>query len=88
MVGTRVMAMLSERWSMSVRGDVGGFGITDTDLTWSLTGGVDYRPWKQTSLKFGWRYYSIDYATTLNGGDFAYDVEEHGPFVALTFTFQ
>ncbi len=27
MVGARVMAMLSERWSMSVRGDIGGFGI-------------------------------------------------------------
>lgn len=88
MVGARVMAMLSERWSMSVRGDIGGFGITDTDLTWSLTGGVDYRPWEQTSLKFGLRYYSIDYATTLNGAAFAYDVEEYGPFVAVTFTFQ
>ncbi len=88
MVGARVMAMLSDRWSMSVRGDIGGFGITDTDLTWSLTGGVDYRPWEQTSLKFGWRYYSIDYATTLNGGAFAYDIEEYGPFVGVTFTFQ
>ncbi len=80
MVGARVAVALNERWTAAVRGDIGGFGISDTDLTWSVTGGFDYRPWETTSLKFGWRAYSIDYATTLSDGAFAYDIFEHGPY--------
>lgn len=88
MFGIRVGASLNERWSAGLRADIGGFGVTDTDLTWSVTGGFDYRPWETTSLKFGYRYYSIDYASTLSDGAFAYDIVEHGPYVAITFSFQ
>jgi opacity protein-like surface antigen len=88
MLGARAVAGLSERWTAGVRGDIGGFGISDTDLTWSLTGGFDYRPWDKTSVKFGWRAYSIDYETTLSDGTFAYDAFMHGPYVAITFRFQ
>ena len=78
MVGARVAVALNERWTAGARGDIGGFGISDTDLTWSGTGGFDYRPWETTSLKFGWRAYSIDYLTTLSDGAFSYDIFEHG----------
>lgn len=88
MLGARVSAMLSERWTVGARADIGGFGISDTDLTWSITGGVDYRPWEKTSLKFGWRYYSIDYATSLSDGAFELDMYQHGPYVGVTFNFQ
>ena len=88
MLGARVAVALNERWAVGARGDIGGFGISDTDLTWSVTGGFDYRPWERTSLKFGWRAYSIDYSTTLSDGAFAYDIFEHGPYVAVTFRFQ
>lgn len=88
MVGARVAVALNERWIAGARADIGGFGISDTDLTWSVTGGFDYRPWETTSLKFGWRAYSIDYSTTLSDGAFAYDIFQHGPFVAMTFHLQ
>ena len=88
MLGTRVMASLSERWATAIRADIGGFDISDTKLTWSVTGGFDYRPWDNTSLKFGYRYYSIDYASSLSDGAFAYDFDMHGPYVAITFSFQ
>ena len=55
MLSLRVSAMLGERWTVSVLGDIGGFSVSDTDLTWSLTAVADYRPWERTSLKFGWR---------------------------------
>ncbi len=74
MVGARVALGLNERWTAVVRGDIGGLGFSDTDLTWSVTGGFDYRPWETTSLKFGWRAYSIDYASILSDGAFAFDV--------------
>ncbi len=88
MVGARVVMALNERWTAEVRGDIGGFGVSDADLQWSVTGVFDYRPWETTSLKFGWRAYSIDMSTTLSDGTFAYDFIEHGPYVAVTFSFQ
>ncbi len=87
-VGTRVAVALNERWTTGARADIGGFGISDTDLTWSITGGFSYRPWEKTSLKFGWRAYSLDMSTTLSDGVFGYDVFQHGPFLALTFALQ
>jgi len=88
MVGARVAMTLNDRWTAGLRADIGGFGVSDADLQWSVTGGFDYRPWETTSIKFGWRYYSIDMATTLSDGAFAYDVSQHGPYVAMTFRFQ
>jgi hypothetical protein len=87
-IGARVAMALNERWTAGVRGDIGGFGVSDADLQWSVTGGFDYRPWETTSLKFGWRAYSIDMSTTLSDGTFAYDFFQHGPYVAMTFRFQ
>ena len=87
-VGARVAMALNERWTAGLRGDIGGFGVSDADLQWSVTGGFDYRPWETTSIKFGWRYYAIDMETTLSDGAFAYDVSQHGPYVAVTFRFQ
>ncbi len=87
-VGARVAMVLNERWTAGLRGDIGGFGVSDADLQWSITGGFDYRPWETTSIKFGWRYYAIDMATTLSDGAFGYDVSQHGPYVAMTFRFQ
>ena len=88
LVGARVAVALNEHWTAGLQGDIGGFGISDTDLTWSVTGGFDYRPWESTSVKFGWRAYSIDMATTLSDGVFAYDIFQHGPYVAFTYRFQ
>jgi opacity protein-like surface antigen len=87
-VGARAVMVLNDRWAAGLRGDIGGFGVSDADLQWSVTGGFDYRPWETTSIKFGWRYYSIDMATSLSDGAFAYDVTQHGPYVAMTFRFQ
>ncbi len=87
-VGARVAMALNERWTAGLRADIGGFGVSDADLQWSVTGGFDYRPWETTSIKFGWRYDAIDMATTLSDGAFAYDVSQHGPYVAMTFRFQ
>jgi len=86
-VGARVAMTLNDRWTAGLRGDIGGFGVSDADLQWSVTGGFDYRPWETTSIKFGLRYYSIDMATTLSDGACAYDATQYGPYVAVTFHF-
>jgi hypothetical protein len=87
-VGLRSVAQINDRWSAGAMADFGGFGVGDDDLQWKVRLGADYRPWEQTSLKFGWQFYGIDYETTRSDGKFAYDVFQTGPFVGVTFRFQ
>ena len=48
---------------------------------------INVRSRLSPSNKYG-RFVSIDYATTLSDGAFAYDIVEYGPYVAATFSFQ
>ena len=54
----------------------------------AFLGGVGYRPWETTSLKFGWQFYGIDFSTNRSDGKFAYDGFQTGPYLALTYQFQ
>jgi hypothetical protein len=80
-------AEVSERWTLGVRADIGGFGAGGDDFQWTVVAGADYRPWTNTSLKFGWQFYGIDYSTDRADGEFAYDVFQTGPYLAATFRF-
>ncbi|NRB17825.1 MAG: outer membrane beta-barrel protein [Rhodobacteraceae bacterium] len=86
-IGARAMWRLSEKWAAAVALDLGGFGAGGNDLQVGLNAGFDYRLWKKNSLRFGYRYYSMDYSTTLATGPFAYDVRQHGPYLGVTFRF-
>jgi len=87
-IGVRGAIELSERWSAALMADFGGFGVGGDDLQWKVLGGVDYRPWENTSLKFGWQFYGIDFSTNKSDGKFAYDGFQTGPYVAFTYQFQ
>lgn len=87
-IGVRGLVQLSARWTGAVLADFGGFGVNGDDLQWKVRAGVDYRPWAQTSIRFGWQFYGIDYATNRSDGKFAYDVFQTGPYLALTYQFQ
>ncbi|WP_444931788.1 hypothetical protein ACJJIF_08490 [Microbulbifer sp. SSSA002] len=71
--------------TFSARTEVGGFGSGGDDLQWNLLAGFDWRAWQTTSLRFGYQYYSIDYADRLADGRFAYDISQHGPYIAATW---
>ena len=87
-IGARGAIELSERWNATLRADLGGFGVGGDDLQWRVLGGVGYRPWENTSLRFGWFFYGIDFSTDRSDGKFAYDVFQTGPYLALTYQFQ
>lgn len=87
-IGVRGLVQISARWTGAVLADFGGFGVNGDDLQWKVRAGVDYRPWVQTSIRFGWQFYGIDYATNRSDGRFAYDVFQTGPYLALTYQFQ
>jgi len=86
-IGVRGLWSLSDEWTTFVMADAGGFGVNGDRLQWSATLGFDYSPWENGSLKFGWRYYGIDFSTTRSDGVFAYDVIQNGPIFGYTHQF-
>ncbi len=87
-VGVRGIIQISERWTGAVLADFGGFGVGGDDLQWKVRVGADYRPWEQSSLRFGWQFYGIDYSANRSDGKFAYDIFQTGPYLAFTYQFQ
>lgn len=86
-IGARGMWRLNDKWTTVAAIDLGGFGVGGNDLQVGANIGFDYRPWKNTSIIFGYRYFSIDYNTTLSGNAFAYDSTQHGPYIGVKFRF-
>lgn len=73
--------------TVGARGEIGGFGVSGDDLQWLVLAGVDWRAWPQTSLRFGWQAYGIDFLTQRSDGRFAYDVFQHGPYLGASYHF-
>lgn len=86
-IGARGMWRLNDKWTTIASIDLGGFGAGGNDLQIGANLGFDYQPWDNTAITFGYRYYSMDYSTTLSGGAFAYDTTQHGPYVGVKFFF-
>jgi hypothetical protein len=84
LIGGRLEFDLSDRWMMSVKGEVGGFGVGDAaDLTWGATGLFGYRASESMTLGFGYRIYAID----LKDDGVDLDLQLHGPIVGAAFSF-
>lgn len=86
-VGVRAVWEMPNSWTGGFMADAGGFGAGGNDLAWSATLAFDYSFNDTTSLKLGWRYYSMDFSTTRADGTFAYDVRQNGPLFGVTFSF-
>lgn len=81
-VGARLGVKLGGPWSLTVAGDIGGFGA-GSRLTWQGLGSVNYAWSENLTLKAGYRALHVDY----RDGGFSYDVTQHGPVVAATYRF-
>jgi len=86
-IGARGMWMLNDKWTAITSLELGGFGAGGNDLQIAANVGFEWQAWDKTSVSFGYRYFSMDYSTTLPTGTFAYDVEQHGPVIGLTYKF-
>lgn len=81
-VGGRINFELVEKWWISIRGDVGGFGMRGaSDLTWTLVGGVHFRPWRLVSFGLLYKVYDIDYSP----GQKSLKTRLQGPVINATF---
>ncbi len=87
-IGARGMWEIRDDWAFILQGDVGGFGVGDNELHYGANLLFDWKPWESTSIKFGYRFYGIDFETDRSDGKFAYQVDQHGPIVGVTFRWQ
>ena len=83
-VGARLQVPNSGKWMLTLRGDIGGFGV-GSDLAWQVIPKVGYRFSKLFELNAAYRVISMDY----NEGDpaFLYDMRIFGPEIGLAFHF-
>ncbi len=60
-IGGRLRMLLSERFSVALTGDYGGFGWgSSSDPTWEFVGTLRYQASERWSLGFGWRTLEVD----------------------------
>jgi len=85
LIGARWMRDINEEWSLLVRGDIGGFGVS-SDFTWQALGLVEWKPYEHTSFIAGYRVLDIDYEEGSGATYFRYDVRSQGPLVGVNFS--
>jgi hypothetical protein len=83
-VGARVFFPLDKKWSIGLRGDVGGFGIGNaSDLALNGIASVNWQLNELFSLHTGYRAYYLKY----NEGQNEWNATQHGPWFGIGFTF-
>jgi hypothetical protein len=85
-VGLRCRISLSDRVQLSLRGDVGGFDLSDdmSDFTWQAVGLLGYDLTEGTTLYGGYRALGIDYE---EDSDNEVDLTFQGPLLGVAFRF-
>lgn len=86
LVGLTAKLPLNERWSIGLRGDVGGFGI-GSDLAWQAMVSVQWKASDKLEVIGGYRYLDVDYQDGNGASLFKYDVVTSGPGVGVSFRF-
>ena len=80
LVGARFKHDFNDRWSVILRGDVGGFGVA-SELTTNLAATFGYRVTDAMTLRFGYRALQMDF----EDGGFVLDATAQGYAVGLSF---
>jgi hypothetical protein len=81
-VGARATFDLTKRLELTLRGDVGGFGV-GSEFTWNAIAGLGYRLSETTTLRAGYRILDVDF----DHGSFSYDVRTAGPWLGFSWWF-
>jgi hypothetical protein len=85
LVGGRVTWKPGEAWTVSFRGDVGGFGAgSEFSYNVGLFGGWRFNDF---SVILGYRAWYADYESGSGTDLFEYDMTTHGPGIGMTFHF-
>ncbi len=87
MIALRYAVEINDKWSFASRAQLSGFGVNGDDLQYLVLAGFDWKGWENTSLRFGYQFYGIDYSTDRSSGEFAYDIDQNGLYAAVAFHF-
>jgi opacity protein-like surface antigen len=85
-VGLSADFPLAERWSVRLRGDVGGFGV-GAKFAWQGLGVVSWQATKLIQVVGGYRYLREEYESGSGTDYFRYDIAMSGPALGVSFTF-
>ncbi len=77
-VALRAIIGFTDDWSMTVYGDIGGFGVS-SKLTWQALATINYRVNSWADVRLGYRYIAVDRSKI--------DVSLRGPILGGTFRF-
>lgn len=88
-VGTRFIFDFTENLLLSVKTDIGGFGLGfSSDIDWNFVANVGYTlPWWGVTPYVGYRVLYIDYEDGSGNNRFAYDIWHTGPQVGIGVRF-
>jgi len=79
-VGARLKYNVTDALGLSLRGDIGGFGV-GSDLAWSTTALADYSLSERWKLIGGYRVLDIDY----ENGERGLNARMAGPVIGLQY---
>ncbi len=86
LIGLNYVVPFGDKWSYTLRGDVGGFGV-GSDFTWHMI--TTFR--RQNTDSFGWyfgyRVIAFDYEDGSGRNYQRYDLVEHGPGIGIAYSF-
>ena len=83
-IGVRYFYDFGNKWMLSARGDIGGFGV-GCDFTWNVAALVHFQPWKNAGFIAGYRALDQDYETGSGASRFKYDMRLAGPVLGINF---
>ncbi|TKT69556.1 DUF481 domain-containing protein [Aquamicrobium sp. LC103] len=81
-VGARAFFRITEKLSLQVQADIGGFGA-GSDFTWSALGTVNYIFTDHLSVSAGYKVLDVDY----DHDGHVFDTRLSGPVLGLTYRF-
>jgi hypothetical protein len=86
LVGVHVVAPLSDRWMVDLRGDLGGFGV-GSDLTWQAYANVGFKASDLITVVAGYRALDMDFEDDDGFQTIGLDLLISGPLLGVAFTF-
>lgn len=86
LIGLAYAVPFAEKWTYSLRGDIGGFGV-GSDLTWHLLTTVRRQNTDRFSWYVGYRVISFDYETGKDSNYQRYNLTQQGPLAGIAISF-
>jgi hypothetical protein len=83
-VGLRYHNQFSDKWSLRLYRDIGGFGAA-SDFTRQGLGLIELKPWENVAIVAGYHAIGTDYELGSGSDKFTYDATIHGPVLGLDF---